>query len=81
MEVSKDSKGNSFVNVGNLRISYIEQKSRKDELKDWPNTDVIRVQAYTGKGKSLHKGSEYPVYNEKDIYNLFKAFSVLMSEK
>ncbi|RTY76281.1 hypothetical protein [Flavobacterium sp. LS1R10] len=80
MEILKDSKGASYVDVGNIRISYIEQKNRSN-LKDWPNADVIRIQAYTGKGKSLHQGAEYPINNEKDVYHLFEAFSKLMIDK
>ena len=77
METKKDSKGNLYIEVGNLRISYIKQKNRSS-LKDWPSADVIRIQAYRGEGKSLHQGAEYPVENEKSIYNLFEAFSKLM---
>lgn len=80
MEILKDSKGSSYINVGNIRISYIEQKNRSS-LKDWPNADVIRIQAYTGKGHSLHKGAEYPIDSEKDIYVLFESISKLMSNK
>ncbi|WP_445749283.1 hypothetical protein [Polaribacter sp.] len=80
MEVLKDSKGNSYVNVGNLRITYVVQISRENDEKDWSKTSVLRIQAHTGKGKKLHKGAEYPVNNEKDIYSLFEAFSKLMKE-
>lgn len=80
METKRDSKNNIYIEVENLRISYIEQQSRSS-LKDWPNSDVLRIQAYTGKGKSLHKGAEYPVNNEKDMYRLFEALSKLMNDK
>jgi hypothetical protein len=80
METKTDSKGNIYIEVGNLRISYIEQKNRSS-LKDWPNADVLRIQAYRGEGNALHQGAEYPVENEKSIYNLFEAFSKLMNDK
>jgi len=80
LETKKDSKGNIYIEVENLRISYIEQKSRSN-LKDWPNADVLRIQAYRGEGKSLHQGAEYPVKDEKSIYSLFEALSKLMNDK
>ena len=81
MEIQTDSKGNVYIEVGNLRISYIEQKNRSN-TKDWPGADVLRIQAYRDSvSKALHQGAEYPVYNEKSIYNLFEAFSKLMNEK
>jgi len=80
MKTEIDSKGNVYIEVGNLRISYIEQKNRTS-IKDWPNADVIRIQAYRGEGKALHQGAEYPVENDKNIYSLFEAFSTLMKEK
>ena len=80
MITKTDSKGNVYIEVGNLRISYIEQKNR-NSLKDWPSADVIRIQAYRGGGNSLHLGAEYPVENDKSVYNLFEAFSKLMNDK
>ena len=81
MEIQTDSKGNVYIEVGNLRISYIEQKNRSN-TKDWPGADVLRIQAYRdSNSKALHQGAEYPVYNEKDIYKLFRAISKLMDEK
>lgn len=80
METNKDSKGNIYIEVGNLRITYVEQKNRSS-LKDWPSADVIRIQAYRNSSKALHKGAEYPVENEKSVYNLFEAFSKLMNDK
>lgn len=80
MKTEVDSKGNTYVEVGNLRISYIEQKNRST-IKDWPNADVLRVQAYRGEGHALHQGAEYPVENDKSIYSLFEALSVLMNNK
>lgn len=80
MKTQIDSSGNIYIEVGNLRISYIEQKNRI-AIKDWPSADVIRIQAYRNSSKALHKGAEYPVENEKSIYNLFEAFSKLMNDK
>ena len=81
MQTKIDSKGNTYIEVGNLRLSYIEQKNRSN-TKDWPGADVIRIQAYRDSvSKALHQGAEYPVYDEKDIYKLFEAFSKLMTEK
>lgn len=81
METLRDSKGNIYIEVGNLRITYVEQKNRSS-AKNWPGADVIRIQAHRDStSKSLHQGAEYPVVNEKSIYNLFEAFSKLMNDK
>lgn len=80
METKTDSKGSVYIEVSNLRITYVEQKNRSS-LKDWPNSDVLRIQAYKGDGKKLFQGAEYPVKDEKDIYSLLQALSILMKEK
>lgn len=80
METTRDSRGNVYIEVGNLRITYVEQKNRSS-LKDWPSADVIRIQAYRNSSKALHKGAEYPVENDKSVYNLLEAFAKLMNDK
>lgn len=76
-----DKNGNVYIEVENIRISYIEQKNRSN-LKDWPNANVLRIQAYRGStSKALHKGAEYPVCDNKSINSLFEAISKLMKEK
>lgn len=81
MEIKKDSKGNSYVEVDNLRITYVDCKNRSS-IKDWPNADVLRVQAYRGgANKSLHQGAEYPIYNDKSAYNLIEAIGKLFGNR
>lgn len=74
-----DSKGNSYVEVENIRITYVKQINRLG-AKDWPGTDVIRIQAYRGGGTNqMHMGAEYPIYDSKDGYKLIAAISTLFS--
>lgn len=81
MQINNDGKGNIYVEIENLRITYVEQRNRLN-VKDWPNSDVLRIQAYQGNNsKSLHKGAELPIYNEKSIYGLFEAISHLLMNK
>jgi hypothetical protein len=61
--IQVDQSGNSFVEVGNLRVTYVPAAKRKED-KRWTDADVIRVQAYRGDpahSKSLHKGGEFPL--------------------
>ena len=68
--MEQDENGHWFVEVGNLRLTFIPKKDRTD-AKDWAGSDVIRIQAYrNNKDKSLHMGAEYPVSGEADITKL-----------
>jgi hypothetical protein len=55
-----DKNGNKYLEAKNVRVSYVKQKNRASS-KNWPGSDVIRIQAYTGEGQRLHQGAEYPV--------------------
>jgi hypothetical protein len=61
--MQQDSVGHLYVEVGNVRLTYIPARDRSPEA-DWAGSDVIRVQAYKAPGtadKSLHRGAEFPV--------------------
>lgn len=61
MKTQKDSKGHVYVDVDNIRITYIPARDR-DGSKEWAGSDVIRVQSYKGPtDRSLHMGAELPV--------------------
>jgi len=69
-----DSKGNIYKEVNNLRISYIKSSNRKPN-KDWPGSDVIRIQAYRdGVSASLHMGAEIPISNSGSVLDLIETF-------
>ena len=70
MKIQEDSRGQKYYEILNGRITFIPNT--------WNNTKGIRIQAYTGKGKSLNQGAEFPIENKKEafnfIFNLFKFF-------
>ena len=45
MQILKDRSKSSYVEVSNLRITYVP-RSQKQSAKDWDGSDVIRIQAY-----------------------------------
>jgi len=59
-ELPKDSSGNPYVEVGNLRVTFVTATNRPAE-KDWAGQDVLRFQAYRGEGHSLFQGPELPL--------------------
>ena len=74
--VQKDSRDNIFVELENIRISYVKQSNRGLD-KDWPEADVLRIQAYRGEGKSLHRGAELPIYDKENINDLINALTII----
>jgi len=74
----KDSAGNLFVEVSNIRITYIFAKNR-EKAKDWSGKDVMRFQAYKDRanGNSLHKGAEYPINGETDFLDIIGELCLL----
>jgi len=61
MKIEIDEPGHQFVDVGNIRLTYIPAKGRRGEA-DWSGQDVIRFQAYRDeKTRALHRGAELPV--------------------
>ncbi len=65
MDKMKDGKGNIYFDVGNIRITCIGSS--------WDGGPGIRVQAYKGSGRSLHRGAELPVPDASTAYNLIAA--------
>jgi hypothetical protein len=61
MTTQEDSKGHVYIDVENIRITYIPAADRT-EAANWSGSDVIRVQSYKGESdRSLHMGAEFPV--------------------
>lgn len=44
MTLQKDSSNHPYLEVENLRLTYVSSKDRLPD-KDWPGCDVIRIQA------------------------------------
>lgn len=81
MEVLKDSKGNTYVDVENIRITYVENKNRQSNT-DWAETDVIRFQAYKGHdNNALHMGAEIPIERTIQILDLMEALIKIFRER
>jgi hypothetical protein len=71
--MEKDSRGNVYFEVDNIRITYVESCNRNPD-KDWPGTDVIRIQAYRdGESSLLHRGAEIPIDTSEKINELISA--------
>jgi len=65
--------GHVYIEVGNLRITYVPSKDRPPE-KDWPGCDVIRIQAYRDSVSSaLHRGAELPITGISGMRQMVKA--------
>lgn len=80
MNTKRDSKGNIYIDVQNIRITFVRHENRSN-LKDWPNADVLRIQAYRGdESNALHQGAEYPIYNNESINKLIEALLGLDNE-
>lgn len=59
--MERDSAGHLFVDIDNIRITYIPAADRNTEA-DWAGSDVLRIQSYRGTETSaLHRGGEFPV--------------------
>ena len=73
MEYDKKN-GNPFVDVGNIRITYIDKKTRQPS-SNWSDSDTIRFAAYKNdKDSSLHKGAEIPVRTKDEIIDLIEIY-------
>ena len=69
--MKKDSKGNSYTEVRNIRLTIVKSENRRPD-KDWPGMDVIRIQAYRNlTSNSLHKGA-ISVSKKEDIIELIR---------
>ena len=75
-EIKQDNKGNNYINLNNLRITYVRQETR-DPDRDWAGADMIRIQAYTGNGSQLHRGAEIPVTDVSTFIELIESLTRL----
>ncbi|HHW41586.1 MAG TPA: hypothetical protein GXX19_10640 [Syntrophomonadaceae bacterium] len=77
IQIQTDAKGQPYVEVENVRITYVKAVQR-DPGKDWPGCDDLRIQAYRGDGtKSLHMGAELPISGWEVLSELKAALEVL----
>lgn len=72
MPSHKDVRDHLYLEVENIRVTYIPAKDR-DPDADWSGTDVIRVQSYKSpENKALHMGAELPVASP-EVFGRFVA--------
>lgn len=74
--MTSDSAGHLYVDVENVRVTYVPAKDRSTEA-DWAGSDVIRIQAYKGQGCSLHYGAELPIGSPEVFIDLIAALSTV----
>lgn len=75
MQLHKDSTGNFYCEVGNLRVTYVPSASRST-AKNWAGQDVIRFQTYgSGETAKLYPGPELPVASEDTLGDLVSALT------
>jgi len=74
-----DSTGHVFVEVDNVRITYVPSRDRT-AAANWAGSDVIRVQAKKGHGDALHMGAEFPVADEMAFVRLIEGICQVYRE-
>lgn len=73
MKEGKDGSGNIYIEVNNIRVTQIPVT--------WAGVPGLRIQAYTGEGKKLHKGAEIPISKNETILDLISAIITLTKNK
>lgn len=74
MQIQQDGKGNNYIEVGNIRVTYVPKCS-------WaPQFPGLRIQAYRDStSKSLHRGAEIPISNRrKTALEIIAAIALLV---
>lgn len=80
MSLSKDNKGNDFIEVNNIRITYVRNENRSSE-KAWSGSDVLRIQAkISGENDRLHRGAELPIDSPQSILQLMEGILSLYNQ-
>ena len=78
MEFKTDSSGQVYVDVDNVRLTFIPSESRPPE-KNWADKKYyVRFNAYKGKGDSLHPGAELPMNGIDDARKFLEALIELV---
>ena len=75
-----DNNGNSFVKVGNIRVTY---KPNKKGKKTFSGKDVLSFRAYVDDSvnDALLIGPELSIKSSKTILKLIEAIALLCNEK
>jgi len=71
MQVQEDRKGQPFIDVGNLRITF------KQEV--WSGNPGLSIRAYK-EDSGLHMGAEIPLESHKDACDLIAAIGYLVAK-
>lgn len=65
MELQKDSDNRPYIEIGNIRLTYIPAGDKSSE--------VILFQARAEDGSQPEKGAEVPIQSPKEFYSLVSA--------
>jgi hypothetical protein len=80
MKTQQDSRGQTYTEIENIRVTYIPAKGR-EKPKNWAGSDVIRVQAKKDStSNSLHPGAEVPVSSPEAFGELVAAICQVYAE-
>jgi hypothetical protein len=73
--VEHDSKGHPYIDVGNIRVTFLPGSS-------WNETGHgLRIQAYRGgENRALHKGAELHLPSREDGFALIAAIATLLHD-
>jgi hypothetical protein len=73
MGAGRDSSGNAYVEVRNVRITAVPET--------WDNAKPgLRIQAYKGKGDALFPGAEIAIPDQQTAYEFIKAVFHVLDE-
>jgi hypothetical protein len=76
---TRDGAGNEYIEVDNVRITYVPA-DRRDAAKNWAGQDVVRIQARRDDGtNALHMGAEFPVDGPAAGLRFIEAFARLIA--
>ncbi|MDD4616572.1 MAG: hypothetical protein PHW76_05580 [Alphaproteobacteria bacterium] len=73
IQIQQDGKGNEYVRVENIRITYLPACS-------WdPSSPGLRIQAYRdNQTDALHQGAEIPIKNQQTALDVIAAIASLI---
>ena len=77
MTVFTDQADHAYVEIENIRLTYIPAVDRSCE-QDWAGHDVIRMQSYKNTTtKSLHRGAEIPISTPDVLLQLISGLCLI----
>lgn len=75
MESQRDRFGSLYIEVNELRITYIPADAR-DRAKNWPGQNILRIQTFQDENHDHYETLESPV-NDSDLLELVGELALL----